>query len=93
MRCLNAPYCERRSRCSPAACDSFVPVEDSELEGAGGRTMSRTQQRGDVPFVPEDIARMVIDPAVSRRQYRRRRYGMHFSLSKPRKIAAKRGVV
>jgi len=55
--------------------------------------MSRTQQRGDVPFVPEDIARMVIDPAVSRRQYRRRRYGMHFSLSKPRKIAAKRGVV
>ena len=93
MRCLNAPYCERRSRCSPAACDSFVPLGDCELEGAGGHTMGHSQQRGDVPFALEDIARMVIDPALSRRQYRRRRYGMHFSLSKPRKIAAKRGVV
>jgi len=172
VSCLNAPYCEHRSKCSPEACDSFVPVEDSELEKAGGRIMGRSQQhlangsamlrsiikllaeapattgevamtqhigndtaqrlmrvlytarivehptrakaargltstsspqlkwrlssaymRGDVPFVPGDIARMVIDPAMSRRQYRCRRCGMHFSLFKPRKIAANRGVV
>ena len=172
MRCLNAPYCEHRAECNPEACDSFVPVEGSELEGAGGCTMSRSQRhlangatllrsiikllaeapattgevamtqhigndtaqrlmrvlysarivehptrakaargltppsspqlkwrlsnaymRGDVPFVPEDIARIVIDPAMSRRQYRCRRYGMHFSLFKPQKIAAKGGVV
>ena len=92
MRCLNAPYCEHRAECSPEACDSFVPLEDGELEETRGRAMSRSQQRRDVPFVPEDIARMVIDPAMSRRQYRRRRYGIHFSLSKPRKVTVKRGV-
>jgi len=26
MKCLNAPYCERRADCNPMVCDSFVPV-------------------------------------------------------------------
>jgi len=26
MTCLNAPYCEHRSECSPMVCDSFVPT-------------------------------------------------------------------
>ena len=55
--------------------------------------LSSAYMWGDVPFVPEDIAWMVIDPAMSRRQYRCRRYGIHFSLFKSRKITAKRGVV
>jgi len=26
MKCLNAPYCERRTDCNPMVCDSFVPI-------------------------------------------------------------------
>ena len=30
MKCLNAPYCERRADCNPMVCDSFVPLAPAE---------------------------------------------------------------
>ena len=38
MKCLNAPYCERRADCNPMVCDSFVsvpiaPADNTAKEG------------------------------------------------------------
>ena len=43
MKCLNAPYCERRADCNPMVCDSFVSVPFAPATG------DNTAEKGGEP--------------------------------------------